>query len=681
MKKYLLAAIMAVAATGAFVSCSDDVVSSSLIEQKAKAFENTLIEAFGQPAPNHTWGFKTNNITEANGVTRTVHKRDPEQGFDYEHEPPAVTQKEADYVYKWFQEHEGLTPRGLDWDTFYLQQVYGTMDKQKLGMWNKYDQNIVIRNEGDGWTGDQPFEDKGGMDYLILTDNNGYVEHVNDFNAEAGGPYGIVYMTNSSALYFGYHSTWDNSERQLFKLAQITVPGECFGEGEADRTAWYVGLSLYGEKWNQGKEGDSYKNQRIGVQRYNWGDDWILKVVPGVSTPPPPSYKKKVIEVEEVKEAGRVFCEDLGASKLNDIDYNDVVFDAIIVNEYNKLVTYYITEDGDEVITSQTTEFPEHYDRTFAKVCLLAAGGTVPANVCGHEIHDELSGDDHLSTSVMINTTDNPEDVNGAQIAYGYGPVIIQETVDGSTVDKKFYVNSEDKPITCINDVDIVVKYGNAVTKLTAISEDSEVPAVPYKICVPIGTPWAKERVNIGIAFTSFADYYGINPDIEFWKDINKEGSPVWTNCSSLFTITENGVTRYIDEGDVLSYTESEYTGSGGNGGVSRGLIWASTDDAGTEVGYGNNVIVSYDKFTNASATSTIRLNFSYAGSNWQFFAKYGNSDNPFKQIGNYNNISTMSVTSGGYVDFEIGEALTGLQQNGLKIHGNELKISSIELR
>ena len=351
------------------------------------------------------------------------------------------------------------------------------------------------------------------------------------------------------------------------------------------------------------------------------------------------------------------------------------------MNEYNKLVTYYITEDGDEVITSQTTEFPEHYDRTFAKVCLLAAGGTVPANVCGHEIHDELSGDDHLSTSVMINTTDNPEDVNGAQIAYGYGPVIIQETVDGSTVDKKFYVNSEDKPITCINDVDIVVKYGNAVTKLTAISEDSEVPAVPYKICVPIGTPWAKERVNIGIAFTSFADYYGINPDIEFWKDINKEGSPVWTNCSSLFTITENGVTRYIDEGDVLSYTESEYTGSGGNGGVSGGQIWASTDDAGTEVGYGNNVIVSYDKFTNASATSTIRLNFSYAGSNWQFFAKYGNSDNPFKQIGNYNNISTMSVTSGGYVDFEIGEALTGLQQNGLKIHGNELKISSIELR
>ena len=62
MKKYLLAAIMAVAVTGAFVSCSDDVVSGSLIEQKAKAFEETFIEAFGQPAPNHTWGFKRISI-------------------------------------------------------------------------------------------------------------------------------------------------------------------------------------------------------------------------------------------------------------------------------------------------------------------------------------------------------------------------------------------------------------------------------------------------------------------------------------------------------------------------------------------------------------------------------------------------------------------------------------------
>ena len=87
------------------------------------------------------------------------------------------------------------------------------------------------------------------------------------------------------------------------------------------------------------------------------------------------------------------------------------------------------------------------------------------------------------------------------------------------------------------------------------------------------------------------------------------------------------------------------------------------------------------DKFATASAKSTIRLNFSYAGKDWQFFAKYGNSDNPFKQIGNYNNISTMSVTDGGYVEFLIDNALNDLQLYGMKIHGNDLKITSIELR
>ena len=125
----------------------------------------------------------------------------------------------------------------------------------------------------------------------------------------------------------------------------------------------------------------------------------------------------------------------------------------------------------------------------------------------------------------------------------------------------------------------------------------------------------------------------------------------------------------------TITYITVVSTGGGGSS------IWTSTNEAGTEVAYNNNVVVSYDKFTNATANSIIRLNFSYAGANWQFFAKYGNSDNPFKQIGNYNNISTMSVPGGGYVDFIIGDALSGLQQNGMKIHGNELKISSIELR
>lgn len=614
MKKYLFTAALAVAVSGAFVSCHEDEISGSLIEQKAKAFEEIFVEAFGQPVPYHTWGFKTNNIADGSGVTRTVHKKDPSQGFDYDHEPPAVTEAEAAYVYEWFQkeENKGLSEIGQDWDTFYLQHVYGTMDKQKKGLWNL--------NGG----GDQEFTDKGGMDYLILTDNNGYEEHVNDFNAEMGGPYGIVYMTESSALYFGYHSTWDDSKRQLFKLAQITVPGRCFGEGEADRTGWYVGLSLYGYKYDNGPK-------RIGEQRKDWGDDWILKVVPGESTPPTPSGDNwKIVEGEKVIEAGRVFCEDLGANTRNDVDYNDVVFDAIIVNHYIKLVTTTVDENGVET-TSETTTFTKDgitgVSETYAKVCLLAAGGTIPANVCGHEIHNEL-GNGNLSTVVMINTTTDRESVNGAQIDNSCPPVIIQETVSGEERDKKFYYDSTgEHPITCINDIDIVVLYGNAVTTLTA-NPGSEVPAVPYKICVPIGTPWAKERVNIGIAYTSFAEYCGINPDKQFWNDIGKDG-PVWENCGSLFTIKENGVERFLDEGDLLGDGETilaQSTGSSGGGsGAKPGQFWPSNNTSGNatqyfEIGSGTTNVV----FSSAKASQKLCIYCTIGNSSWLKLNKAG---------------------------------------------------------
>ena len=127
----------------------------------------------------------------------------------------------------------------------------------------------------------------------------------------------------------------------------------------------------------------------------------------------------------------------------------------------------------------------------------------------------------------------------------------------------------------------------------------------------------------------------------------------------------------------TITYVTLVSSGSGSGGTP----IWESKTTGGTTVAYNNDVVVTSDKFATASAKSTIRLNFSYAGKDWQFFAKYGNSDNPFKQIGNYNNISTMSVTDGGYVEFLIDNALNDLQLYGMKIHGNDLKITSIELR
>ena len=67
----------------------------------------------------------------------------------------------------------------------------------------------------------------------------------------------------------------------------------------------------------------------------------------------------------------RVICEDLSANEETDFDFNDVVFDV--------------------EFTSETT----------AKVTIVAAGGTLPLEVAGHEVHAAFGVSD---TKTMINT-------------------------------------------------------------------------------------------------------------------------------------------------------------------------------------------------------------------------------------------------------------------------------------
>lgn len=345
------------------VSCSKDIYNEQETREIIQNnYNRSFINTFGQVGETVDWGFgdtKANtraNANEPEVVKKDVWKNFPEK-LDGNAIPADVTTKEAAYVYEWFQkeENKGLTEEGQPWKNFFIQQVYGTMNKQKKGIWYRHDNNP--QPNGRDWK--EEFQDKGGMDYLTVGDGT-TMTHVNDFNATTGGPWNIVYMRNSSAMKFGYHSSWDNSERQLFKLAKITVPGDCFKDGVA-REGWYVGLSLLAEKDDNGKK-------VLGEQRKDWGDDWILKVVPGkgeIIPPTPTTY--------------RVIAEDLNASEASDFDFNDVVFDVIK------------TENG----------------KTTLK--LIACGGIYKLTVGGVEVHGvfgEAAKAD--GTYPMINTGKGP---------------------------------------------------------------------------------------------------------------------------------------------------------------------------------------------------------------------------------------------------------------------------------
>ena len=76
MKKYLMTGIAALAMGGMFTSCTQDmsIYSGSQADYVKQSYEQKFIQAFGEPAPNQTWGFGSSTATVATtrGMTRTI---------------------------------------------------------------------------------------------------------------------------------------------------------------------------------------------------------------------------------------------------------------------------------------------------------------------------------------------------------------------------------------------------------------------------------------------------------------------------------------------------------------------------------------------------------------------------------------------------------------------------------
>lgn len=160
------------------------------------------------------------------------------------------------------------------------------------------------------------------MNQLTVYKENGERDEVNNFNMSAGG---TMLMQNSGTKNFSYKG---EEGREYNKYIII------FYEGD-----YYVGFDF-----------ECNMNQIT----YPDGDysDWIVRIKPA-----------------EYKDACRVMAEDLNDTN-GDFDFNDVVFDAAIMN------------DGTAIITLQ------------------AAGGTMPLYIEDKEVH-KLFG---VSETTMVNT-------------------------------------------------------------------------------------------------------------------------------------------------------------------------------------------------------------------------------------------------------------------------------------
>lgn len=214
--------------------------------------------------------------------------------------------------------------------------------------------------------------------------------------------------------------------------------------------------------------GGGYQWSKVQPFADTYYSDWIVCLTKAEkydgSTPTPNPTTKSI----------RIMAEDVAANAGSDIDFNDVVFD----------VTADFGESGTSVSQVQIT--------------LLAAGGTMPLYIGNtttalqHEVHGEFG---NIDVRTMINTQ---------AAAYADGEnYFAQDGVPTKTFTLTGVTISKDNFESDVN-TQVVLTVNNQGTTIPVLAEVGE-PAA--KIAVPVGTPWMKERVNIGLGFSWFNNW------------------------------------------------------------------------------------------------------------------------------------------------------------------------------
>jgi hypothetical protein len=443
-----------------------------------------------------------------------------------------------------------------------------------------------ITNSNCYWTNDGHYT-SGSFEitaYSVSNYNNCYLEVLNDFHLNRGG-----FVLNGGASVVTRTFTWEDTSNfwmgseSLLKVREdmltknynsgfgfrgpktgeyaVIQAHEIRHEGEEQFRISYYG-NLYVDTQNHFaqwyKDAPSNTNQPCyyyepSVRFGNNEKDCPVRINSGACNP---GYNNDIeipifngqtqtkieywLKRELVGEPGRVFCEDLGRISSNDLDFNDVVFDAYVYKV--TYITRTIVSDENGTVTTTDVETSTIYETA---IVLLAAGGTLPLTVAGVEVHQALA---NASTSTIINTIENNEGSYGNTYLKDVAPVRLTSVdAKGNSINVFPYSSIEAIPIK-VKQTDI------AVLELSAEPGDA-----PHKICVPVGTKWAKERIKLRDAYPSFADYVR-DHTVQFWTTGIAEN--LYTSGTDYPVLPVVGMTKLRD---------GESTTSSANGGYNTG--------------------------------------------------------------------------------------------------------------
>ena len=520
--------------------------------------------------------------------TRTANTDANMWGKTYINVPDPLTPAQKDKVRRYFQQNRNPQGVTLDYTNFFVQDVYKggtnttgsqTSEEYLPGNQTSTGTKIVGSDHMDKLTAGIKEDHISNYNNAQCSTNNNVWDgktyqngHEGDFNYAVQHSDKIMLMEKSSTDCFGFHNSQDSHQ---YNDKYVIIPGDVIQEWDNSSTG-----TIDGETYNANVAGmffvgfdyeataaypttntnqylvtettagnpnaisvhndNSGKTWLLGGRDYYFSD-WIVRITEGKKKtndgdnnnnqggPTTTSYKKTIAKRHVLLDKGRIFCEDLSSVKdvKEDIDFNDVVFDAIVWYDY------WVKVEKNENNVDVPVEFidDDHPVSLWADISLLATGATEQIKIGDNEVHTMFG--ESVSVKTMVNTVGASTNVNGSYIKDPVIPIHFTIDMDIDDFIPDGYNNSiEDylKAHVTLDDIPITVYWhtngaGRAAANLAAgnVTKDEAGNVIgmtaPHKIKVPLGTRWPAERRNIQEGYPDFPNY--VSTKQEPWD--NKE--------------------------------------------------------------------------------------------------------------------------------------------------------------
>lgn len=385
---------------------------------------------------------------------------------------------------------------------------------------------------------DQPLRTTDGRTFpLVSTDKNQYL-----------GTYVKIDQNDMYSM---------KTAGQIFDDTGLT---DLYGDTNRDRQEQVVDLTKIFDAIGSG-EVAAVNNDKGGFMKNLGGrdyvfSDWIVTLTKASNNPPPYMVPYTTnTDTWTAFDRGRVFCEDLGRASREDLDYNDIVFDAISFRHfrYHRVDSvYYKDQTKQQVIRTISHTFIEPTTNYYLNIKLLAAGGTIPVSLYvgdkEYVIHDQFNDPEPTPTDMMVNTRDNN--------STAYGSFGTRQPVELGNISKTIRIDDKDIDFKLIQMPDSLSARISSIRLWSCFNGGTDVTELKYekggapqKFMAPWGTTkWASERNNISLAYPGEHDANGniVKPGFNDWVQ-NRANVP-WAYPNTDYCYT----TSYDPEGRQL---------------------------------------------------------------------------------------------------------------------------------